>query len=113
MERVALDLFGPLPVTKRGNKYIMVVNDYFTRWVYSLPNQEAATVARVLVNEWICHYGAPDTIHSDQGKNFDSQLFKETCQLVGIHKTRTTLYHSQSDGLVERFNQTLKTLLRI
>ena len=93
----------------------MVVTDYFTRWVeaYSLPNQEAATVARVLVNEWICRYGAPDTIHSDQGKNFDSQLFKETCQLLGIHKTRTTPYHPQSDGLVERFNQTLKTLLRI
>ena len=80
---------------------------------YSLPNQEAATVARVLVNEWICQYGALDTIHSDQGKNFDSQLFKETCHLLGIHKTRTTPYHPQSDGLVESFNQTLKILLRI
>ena len=76
MERVALDLFGPLPVTKHGNKYILVVTDYFTRWVeaYSLPNQEATTVARVLVNEWISRYGALDAIHSDQGKNFDSRL---------------------------------------
>ena len=115
MQRVALDLFGPLPVTRRGNKYILVVTDYFTRWVeaYSLPNQEAATVARVLVNEWVSRYGAPDVIHSDQGKNFDSQLFKGMCQLLGIHKTRTTPYHPQSDGLVERFNRTLKTLLRI
>jgi len=110
MERVALDLFGPLPVTKHGNKYILVVTDYFTRWVeaYSLPNQEATTMARVLVNEWISRYGAPDVIHSDQGKNFDSRLFKEVCHLLGIHKTRTTPYHPQSDGLVERFNRTLK-----
>ena len=75
----------------------MVVTDYFTWWLeaYHLPNLEAATctVAKVLVNKWISQYGAPDTIHSDQGKNFDSQLFKETCQLLAIYKTRATPYN--------------------
>ena len=115
MERVAMDIFGPLPTTKRGNKYILVVSDYFTRWVeaYSLPNSEAPTVARTLVSEWICRYGAPDAIHTDQGKNFESRLFSELCTLLGIHKTRTTPYHPQSDGLIERFNRTLRMMLTI
>ena len=115
MERMALDILGPLPVTTRGNKYIIVVCDYFTRWgeAYSLPNQEAVTVARVLVEEWICRFGTPDTIHSDQGRNFESQLFSEVCRLLDIKKTRTTPYHPQSDGLVERLNRTLLTMLSI
>jgi len=70
-------------------------------------------VARVLVNGWISRYGAPDAIYSDQGKNFDSQLFKEVCHLLGIHQTRTIPHHPQSDGLVEQFNRTLNALLRI
>ena len=113
MERKALDIVGPLPRTKQGNKYILVVGDYFTRWVeaYGLPNIEASTVAKVLVNEWICRFGAPYAIHSDQGRNFESQLFAELCTLLGIHKTRTTPYHPQSDGFVERFNRTLRMLL--
>ena len=87
MERMALDIVGPLPRTKQGNKYILVVADYFTRWVevYGLPNTEASTVAKVLVNEWICRFGAPYAIHSDQGRNFESQLFAELCTLLGIH----------------------------
>ena len=65
MERVALDIVGPLPLTKQGNKYILVVSDYFTRWVesFGLPNVEASTVAKVLVDEWVCQFGAPYAIH--------------------------------------------------
>ena len=113
MERVALDILGPLPTSKRGNKYILVITDYFTRWAeaLSLPNQEAVTVAQALFNEWICRFGAPDAIHSDQGRNFESNMFAELCRLLGIHKTRTTPYHPQSDGLVERLNRTLRMLL--
>lgn len=70
MERITLDLLGPLPITQLGNEYILVVSNYFTRWVeaYPLPNQKVTTVAKVLVNEWICRFGAPDVIHSDQEK---------------------------------------------
>ena len=113
MERVALDIIGPLPTSKRGNKYILVITDYFTCWVeaFSLPNQEALTVAQTVYNEWICRFGAPVAIHSDQGRNFESSMFAELCLLLGIHKTRTSPYHPQSDGLVERFNRTLRMLL--
>ncbi|KRX34722.1 Retrovirus-related Pol polyprotein from transposon [Trichinella murrelli] len=71
----------------------------------------ANTVARTLVNEFICRYGAPKSLHSDQGRNFEAALIKELCETFDIHKTRTTPYHPQSNGLVERFHRTLLTML--
>ena len=110
MDRIAIDILGPLPVTEAGNKYILIAADYFTKWVeaFSLPNQEARTIADVLVKEFVCRFGVPLSIHSDQGRNFESALFTEICHLMGIKKTRTTPYHPQSDGMVERFNRTLE-----
>ena len=86
--------------------------DYFTKWpeAYGLSNQEAGTVALVLVNEFISRYGVPAEIHSDQGRNFECAVFTEMCQLLGIHKTRTTALHPQSDGVVGRYNRTLHPL---
>lgn len=112
-ERIALDVAGPFPESENGNKYFMVVMDYFTKWpeVFAIPNQEATTVADKLVQEVFCRFGVPLEIHSDQGRNFESQVFQETCRLMGTHKTRTTSYHPQSDGMVERFNQTLERYL--
>eukprot|EP00731_Ephydatia_muelleri_P017386 Em0010g484a len=114
LERIAMDIVGPLPVTERGNRYILV-GDYFTRWkeAYPMKDMEAQTVACILVNEFICRLGVPDTIHTDQGRNFESKLIKELCQMLGIKKTRTTPYHPQSDGMVERFNRTLLNMLSI
>ncbi|KII65320.1 Transposon Ty3-G Gag-Pol polyprotein [Thelohanellus kitauei] len=114
MERIAMDILGPLPVTNRGNRYILVVGDYFTKCpeAYAIPNMEAKTVANVLFKEFICRFGAPKTNDTDQGKNFDGNLIKELCFLLRIKKTRTTPYRPQSDGLVERFNRTLIQLLR-
>ena len=113
MERIAIDVLGPLPTTEAGNKYILVIADYFTKWVeaFPLPNQEAKTVADKLVNEVVCRFGIPLIIHTDQGRNFKSALFTEMCQLLDIQKTRTTPYHPQSDGMVERFNGTLEMQL--
>ena len=113
MERIALYVLGPLPTTESGNKYILVIVDYFTKWVeaFPLPNQGAKTVADKLVNEVVCRFGIPLIIHSDQGRNFESALFTEMCQLLDIHKTRTTPYHPQSDGMVKRFNRTLEMQL--
>ena len=115
LERVAMDILGPLPETSRGNKYILVLGDYFTKWTeaYAMQNMEAVTVARIFVNEFVSRFGAPDSLHTDQGKNFDSMLLKEVCRLLGVEKTRTTPYHPQSDGLVERFNRTLLNMLSI
>jgi transposase InsO family protein len=113
MERIASDILGPLPVTKHENKYILVVADYFTRWTeaYAIPNIESTTVAEKLVTEIICRFGVSRICHSDQGTRYQSELFKETCKLLGIHQTRTTPLHPQSDGLVERFNSTLLNML--
>ena len=114
MERLATDLLGELPMTSNGNKYILVVADYFTKWTesFALPNMEAETVATKIV-EVVSRFGVPAIIHSDQGPQNKSNLFREMCKLLDIKKTHTTLYHPQSDGMVERFNRTLKTMLSV
>ena len=112
-ERIALDIMGPMPTTESSNKYILVVGDYFTKWkeAFAIPNQEAKTVAEKLVKEVISRYGAPEKIHSDQGRNFEAQLFQEICVLFNMDKTRTSPYHPESDGMVERMNRTLQNML--
>ena len=113
MERIAIDVVGPLPESKSGNKVIVVVVDYFTKWVeaFALPIQEAELVTERLVENVICRFGVPHEIHSDQGRNFESRVFQETCRLMGIMKTRTTPFNPKSDGLVERMNRTLVQII--
>ncbi|KAG8199259.1 hypothetical protein JTE90_003684 [Oedothorax gibbosus] len=108
-ERIAIDVLGPLPQTTNGNKYILVVMDYFTKWpeAYVIPNQEATTVAEALLQDWICRFGVPLLLHSDQGTNFTSSVFTGLMDLLGVTKTRTTPLHPQSDGMVERLNRTI------
>ncbi|GBM57276.1 Transposon Ty3-I Gag-Pol polyprotein [Araneus ventricosus] len=108
-ERMALDILGPFPVTTKGSRYVLVLMDYFTKWpeAIPIPDQEASTVAEELVQSWISCYGVLMILHSYQGTNFNSALFTELCKLLGILKTRTTALHSESDGMVERFNRTI------
>ena len=77
LERIAMDILGPLPITERGNKYILVIGDYFTKWVeaYPIPDQTAETVAKKVVEEFICRFGVPRELHSDQGRNFESKYY--------------------------------------
>ena len=65
----------------------------------------------MLVNEVICRYGVPETLHSDQGANFESSLFQEVCKQLGIHRSHMTPYHPQGNGQVERFNRSMNTML--
>ena len=113
LQLLATDIVGPLPESPAGNSYVLVVADYFTRYMeaYPIPNQEATTVARRLVDEFFLRFSPPEQLHSDQGRNFESAVIAEACKLLGIDKTRTTPYHPQSDGLVERFNRTLLDML--
>eukprot|EP00731_Ephydatia_muelleri_P029947 Em0021g470a len=114
MQRIAMDILGPLPLTPCSNKYILVIGDYFTKWTEAFPmsDMEAGTVAKLFVNEFVVRYGAPACLHTDQGRNFESNLVKEICRLLEILKTRTTPYHPQSDGMIERFNRTLLSMLK-
>ena len=112
LERVAIDLLGPLPETKSGSKYIVVIIDYFTKWVEAIPssNIKAETVANALIKDFICRFGVPKEIHTDQGPQFESDLFRCLCLYLQIDKTRTSPFHPQSDGMVERFNRTLEDM---
>ncbi|CAC5385151.1 unnamed protein product [Mytilus coruscus] len=113
MERLATDILEELPETENSNRYILVVSDYYTKWTESfpMPNMEASTVVKIIVEEVIARFGVPSWIHSDQGRQYESRLFQEVSKVLDIKKTRTTPYHPQSDGMVERFNKTLVTML--
>lgn len=113
MQLVAVDLLGPLPRSQNGNCYVLVATDYFTKWceAYALPNMEATTVAKSLVNGMFLRFSPPEALHSDQGRQFDGLLIKEICRILQIRKSRTSPYHPQGDGLVERFNRTLLSML--
>ena len=113
MQVVAVDILGPLPESESENSFVLVAGDYFTKWMeaYPIHNQEAETVARKLVDEMSCRFSPPEQLHSDQGRQFESGLIKEICNILRIKKTRTSLYHTQCDGLVEQFNRTLLDML--
>ena len=112
-ERIAMDILEPGTITEAGNRYILVISDYFTKWVeaYALPNHTAQTVADITMTQFITRFGVPGKIHTDQGPEFESKLMKELCHLLRCEKTHTTPYHPQSDGLVERANRTLLDML--
>ena len=114
MERVHIDILGPFPKSTRGNVYILVIVDQFTKWVecFAIPDQNAETVAKVVVEGFIARFGCPLQIHTDQGRNFTGNLFSQVCQLLHIVKTRTTPYHPASNAQVERINRTILQIIR-
>ena len=112
LELVCID-FLLLDPSKGGYENVLVITDHFTRYAQAIPtrNQTAKTTAEAIFNNFILHYGIPQKIHSDQGKNFESNVIKELCNILGISKTRTTPYHPMGNGVCEKFNQTLINML--
>ena len=111
-EMVAVDILQ-VPLSSRNNKYLLVIQDYFTKWAEAipLPDQSATRITNELI-KLFSNYGLPDILHSDQGRNFESTILRQTLEAFGVKKTRTTAYHPQGDGMVERFNHSLLQLLR-
>ena len=95
------------------NRYLLVMVDCFSRWTEAcpLPYKTAISVADAFFSNIVCRFGMPSVMHSDQGREFENKIMHELCLLGGSHKTKTTPYHPESDGLVERFNRTLNPLL--
>ena len=112
-QMVAVDVLT-VPVSQKGNRYLLVVQDYFTKWADAipLPDQSACTITTALIKLFSV-LGMPDVVHSDQGRNFESAILKQTLEAFGIAKSRTTAYHPEGDGMVERFNRSLLQLLRV
>ena len=108
-----MDIVGPLPRSRSGNRYVLVICDYATRFPEAVPMRsiDAENVAEELL-KLFARVGIPVEILTNQGSNFTSQLLSELYSMLHIHGIRTTPYHLQTDGLVERFNQTLKAMLR-
>ena len=109
---VAVDVLQ-LPLSSSGNEYVVVFMDYLTKWVEAFPtaDQQASTIASLLVEHIICRHGVPEELLSDRGSNFLSDLILELCSLLGIRKINTSGYHPQTDGLVEKFNSTLQGMI--
>ena len=112
-QRVAMDIVGPLVRSCRGHKYILVICDYATRYPEAIPLKtiDAENIAEEFM-KFISRVGVPEEVLTDQGTNFMSQLMKELYSLLQVKGIRTSPYHPQTDGLVERFNQTLKAMIR-
>ena len=111
---MAADILGPVTLARKSKaRYILVMSDLFTKYAVTVALQDmtAAMVANAIIEEWIMKFGAPDVIHTDQGSNFNSELLHDNCRIFMIEKTRTTAYHPQGNGQVERFNRVIADTL--
>ena len=108
-DRWGIDIVGPLPLSARKNKYIVVAVDYFSRWpeAKALKVANADSVAKFIYERIICRYGTPSVIQTDQGTHFINQVIKQLTDKFRIRHSRSSPYHPQANGLVERFSKTL------
>ena len=117
-DTIHIDIVGPLPPAIQRHssypsqeQYILTMIDRTTNWLEAAPMTDttALTVANTLFRVWICRYGVPLYVISDRGAQFESELFQELAELVGFHRLRTTAYHPECNGKIERQHRTLKT----
>ena len=111
---VHIDLVGPFKRTARGNTSILTMMDRCSRWIEAYPMQSttAFACARKFIAEWVARFGVPDRIISDKGPQFESLLFNIVCNKLGFKHNRTTAWHPETNGILERSHATLKNSLR-
>ena len=109
-QHIGIDVQGPLPVTEKGNWYIVVAVDWLTKWPEAVAVQEAdaQTIAEFLYKDLIARHGIPEEITTDRGTEFNNELIQAMCQWFRIKHIQTIAYHPQGNGLVEQMNQTIK-----
>ena len=112
LELIHLDYLKSEP--SKGNiENVLVITDHFTRYAQAFHSktQTVLSTGKLLWNNFILHYGFPEKIITDQGRNFESELIGHLCQLAGVQKLRTSPYHPKTNGQCERFNGTLLNML--
>jgi Integrase core domain/Chromo (CHRromatin Organisation MOdifier) domain len=109
-----MDILGPLPRTKHGNRFLLVIADRYTKVTRTVPLRTvtALSVARAFVDQWVYVYGPPVSLLTDNGPQFTAKFFQAACAELGISKLFTTAYHPQTNGQVERYNRTILAALR-
>ena len=114
-EMVSFDISGPLPKTKNGNKYILLIVDLFSRHAepYALSAEEktAKGCANKLANEYVTRWGCPKLLLSDRGAEFTAQVAKQVYEILGSKKRLTSSFHPHTNGCVERLNHTVCQML--
>ena len=103
-DKISMDIMGPLPKSQSNNQYILTIQDLLTKYSLAIPLREASAicVADALVNDFICIYGAPKALLTDQGTHFLNVLMKNVAKKFKISHCHTTAYRPQANGSVER-----------
>ena len=111
LQLVCIDYLSLEP--SQGYDSVLIITDHFSKYAQAIPtrNQTAKTTARLLYDNFILHYGIPDRLHSDNGRSFENKIIEELCAIMGIEKSHTTPYHPESNGIAERFNRSLLSML--
>lgn len=112
-EKIAMDVAGPLPLTRSGKRYILSIIDVFSRNISLIPlaNIETSTVIFAFQKYWLSHYGLPDCVITDGGTNFTSDEFEKYFKRLSVTHHVTSPYHPQSNGLIERYFLTAKDMI--
>jgi len=112
-DTVGMDILGPLPLTKNGNRYVLVITDHWSKWVeaFALPDQTADTIAKSFIHGILLRAGFPRKVLTDRGRNFRSELIQEMLKQLQIQGIATASYNPQANGIPERFNRTLADMI--
>lgn len=113
-ERIQIDIVDPRVFTRKRNRWILTVQDSFTKWFEAFPlkSMRIPEIANILISQYFCRFGIPLQIHSDMGQNFESKLLKELGKKLGFHKSRTTFAHPEANGMIERSHKVMTQMLR-
>jgi transposase-like protein len=113
MYRWGVDLLGDLHETTRGNKYVMIMIEHFSKWIEiaALPSKESQYTAQAFLERVVSRFGAPAEVVTDRGSEFE-EAFGDLLQKCMIDHRTTSASHPQADGLAERAVQTVKMALR-